>query len=171
MSDSTCPSCGYTKKDALLHGDHHLCKNAGKAPWEEGIKENPLVRKEVANLPSNPDDAQTITRLRQELEKAQAAGAEMRKTIEWIKDHTMDWSQDQHFLNFVERTLDSPNPGSSLLTELATLRRKVELGDALWRLGEVLLGELHRCGEPDPQRLESVIEGFQNSLDAYGEEK
>ncbi len=21
-----CPSCGYTKEDAALHGDHHLCK-------------------------------------------------------------------------------------------------------------------------------------------------
>jgi hypothetical protein len=29
-----CPSCGYTKEDALIHCDHRLCKNAGKAPWE-----------------------------------------------------------------------------------------------------------------------------------------
>lgn len=30
-----CPSCGYTEKDAKLHMDHNLCKNAGNAPWEK----------------------------------------------------------------------------------------------------------------------------------------
>lgn len=34
MKQPRCGSCGYTKEDALLHMDHHLCKNAGKAPWE-----------------------------------------------------------------------------------------------------------------------------------------
>lgn len=29
-----CPTCGYTKEDAQIHMDHHLCKNAGNAPWE-----------------------------------------------------------------------------------------------------------------------------------------
>jgi hypothetical protein len=29
-----CPSCGYTKEDAQFNGDHRLCKNVGKAPWE-----------------------------------------------------------------------------------------------------------------------------------------
>ena len=35
MSDKKhCRVCGYTKEDQQTHGDHHLCKNAGKAPWE-----------------------------------------------------------------------------------------------------------------------------------------
>lgn len=31
----SCPSCGYIKRDQEFHGDHHLCKNAGNAPWEK----------------------------------------------------------------------------------------------------------------------------------------
>ena len=32
-----CPICGYTKKDALTHMDHHLCK--GNIPgWEKNKK-------------------------------------------------------------------------------------------------------------------------------------
>ena len=38
-----CPTCGYTKRDAQIHGDHNLCKNAGNAPWEK-IRER-IVRK------------------------------------------------------------------------------------------------------------------------------
>lgn len=30
-----CPSCGYTKADAQFNMDHHLCKNASNAPWEQ----------------------------------------------------------------------------------------------------------------------------------------
>jgi hypothetical protein len=30
-----CPFCGYTKQDAQIHMDHHLCKQGrGKAPWD-----------------------------------------------------------------------------------------------------------------------------------------
>lgn len=35
MNASVCPSCGYTKEDAQVNMDHHLCKNAGNAPWEK----------------------------------------------------------------------------------------------------------------------------------------
>lgn len=31
----TCPSCGYSEHDARFNGDHRLCKNAGKAPWDK----------------------------------------------------------------------------------------------------------------------------------------
>jgi Protein of unknown function (DUF551) len=29
-----CPVCGYTKEDAQFNMDHYLCKNDGKAPWQ-----------------------------------------------------------------------------------------------------------------------------------------
>ena len=34
MAESRCPVCGYTKRDAQIHGDHRLCKNSRNAPWE-----------------------------------------------------------------------------------------------------------------------------------------
>lgn len=40
-----CNSCGYTKEDAKIHGDHHLCSNATNAPW---------------NIPSVPTRQQKI---------------------------------------------------------------------------------------------------------------
>lgn len=38
MIPARCPSCGYTKEDAQFNMDHHLCKNAGNAPWERKSK-------------------------------------------------------------------------------------------------------------------------------------
>ena len=38
MGESHCKTCGYTKRDAQIHGDHHLCKNSGNAPWEKNRK-------------------------------------------------------------------------------------------------------------------------------------
>ena len=35
MPESRCPACGYTKADAQFHGDHHLCRNDGNAPWQK----------------------------------------------------------------------------------------------------------------------------------------
>lgn len=29
-----CSCCGYTEEDAKMHMDHHLCRDAGNAPWE-----------------------------------------------------------------------------------------------------------------------------------------
>lgn len=41
-----CPTCGYTKEDALIHWDHHLCKNYGNAPWEKNGT-SPFVPRET----------------------------------------------------------------------------------------------------------------------------
>lgn len=30
-----CPHCGYTEQDALVHGDHYLCKGRYDAPWNK----------------------------------------------------------------------------------------------------------------------------------------
>lgn len=30
--DTRCPDCGYTKRDAEIHMDHHLCENK-TPPW------------------------------------------------------------------------------------------------------------------------------------------
>ena len=46
---SHCPSCGYTKRDAQIQGDHRLCTNAGNAPWEKKSKPS-RVEKEVVEL-------------------------------------------------------------------------------------------------------------------------
>jgi hypothetical protein len=29
-----CSCCGYTEEDAKFNMDHHLCRDAGNAPWE-----------------------------------------------------------------------------------------------------------------------------------------
>ena len=51
MSDtSKCPTCGYTKRDAQMHMDHHLCKNDGNAPWQ---KPAPDTRHAEASQPAS----------------------------------------------------------------------------------------------------------------------
>lgn len=50
--EAHCPTCGYTKKDASIHMDHHLCSNKNP-PWggagdEEHERTARLVAREVA---------------------------------------------------------------------------------------------------------------------------
>jgi hypothetical protein len=48
-----CPACGYTKEDAQVNMDHHLCKNDGNAPWQtlkaQGGNYRPHYRKDDAD--------------------------------------------------------------------------------------------------------------------------
>lgn len=35
-SEARCPFCGYTKRDAQIHMDHHLCKQGrDNPPWKD----------------------------------------------------------------------------------------------------------------------------------------
>lgn len=43
MKTKTCKVCGYTKEDALIHGDHHLCKGTIPGTKKRDNPRNGLV--------------------------------------------------------------------------------------------------------------------------------
>lgn len=56
VSLNRCPECGYTKEDALIHWDRHLCK--GKIP---GYDTEGTVASGVANPPAGLNTSTSAT--------------------------------------------------------------------------------------------------------------
>lgn len=80
MSDRTlnrCSECGYTKADALIHWDHHLCK--GKIPGydtpEQKIQTTPVCIKrgaEVTQTANVPEREETLEKHQKQRECSRA---------------------------------------------------------------------------------------------------
>jgi hypothetical protein len=117
MISKRCSVCGYTKEDALWHGDHHLCSNRGRAPWELlAAKSAPLAVSLTAKALEMPK--LTVELLQDIQTKADALKGVIRGPL-----------FDQQMAEF--RAACTPAVISTMIDYINELRDELGLGDEL----------------------------------------